>query len=527
MDRNEVIGFIKNALSKELKGSKKYSGNVSRAVFQGFSYGFGDEAEAFVRSVVGDKTYKENLEQIRSEIKKFRKDFPSDAVMSEIGGSIPTTFASAVGLAKLGLKNPNIIAMTDGFLYGFAAGEGGFRDRATQGGLSSILSGGLSRFLQGVSPSKEAQELIKRDVPLTVGQQYGGAIQKVEDALKNIPFTGQSVTNQQMRALQGFNNAVINEALTPIGIKIAKDKPILEAHREAKNAISKAYSEAITSELLIRDVNTVLKTFDESIDDLVLTEQASKNLKKQIRNIIKPRIKANSLGGQDLKSVESDLTRISTNLLGANTTSGQKEVGFGLGELQNLLRKELMSQNPLAADRLKKVNSAFRSFLPITTAVNKGLAKDGDFTAFQLLQSIRNVDKSARKNVTASGQMPLQDIARAGQKTLGNVMPDSGTTERLLTTGSLLGLPAFATSSYFDPNFLLAPIIQRGLYSDIGQNVAKNVLKLPSVKPTDLPLVGQFLPDQPLSITQLTSPSAGGMTSREDGLLGTQNRPLY
>ena len=58
MDRNEVIGFIKNALSKELKGSKKYSGNVSRAVFQGFSYGFGDEAEAFVRSVVGDKTYK-------------------------------------------------------------------------------------------------------------------------------------------------------------------------------------------------------------------------------------------------------------------------------------------------------------------------------------------------------------------------------------------------------------------------------------------------------------------------------------
>ena len=103
MNREEVLGFIKNALKSDIKGTQKYSGNVSRAVFQGFSYGFGDEAEAFVRSVVGEKTYKENLGQIRSEIKKFRKDFPADAVMSEIGGAVPTTFASAVGLAKLGL----------------------------------------------------------------------------------------------------------------------------------------------------------------------------------------------------------------------------------------------------------------------------------------------------------------------------------------------------------------------------------------------------------------------------------------
>ena len=526
MDREEVLSFIKDALKSDIKGTQKYSGNVSRAVFQGFSYGFGDEAEAFVRSVVGDKTYKENLGQIRSEIKKFRKDFPADAVMSEIGGSIPTTFASAVGLAKLGLKSPHIIAMTDGFLYGFGAGEDGVVNRGGQGVLSSTLSGGLSRFLQGISPSKDAQELMKKGVKLTVGQQYGGAIQKVEDAFKNIPFTGQSVTDQQMKGLKTFNNTVINEALTPIGGKIGKNKSMIEAHAEAQKLIGKAYQKAITPDLIIHDANTLLKNFDDEIENLVLTEQAAKNLKKLITNTVKPRIKVGALSGQDLKNVESDLTKLISNKLGKDTTSGQKEVGYGLSQLQIALRKELMEQNPFSANQLKDANAAFRNFVPITNAVNKGLAKDGDFTAFQLLQSIRGADKSARKNLTASGGMPLQDLARAGQNTLGNVMPDSGTTERLLTTTGLLGLPALGSLNV-DPLYLTAPIIQRGLYTDLGQELSRKVLNIPNVKPTDIPLIGKYLPEQPLSLMQLISPSAGGMTSREEGLLGTSNYSLY
>jgi hypothetical protein len=525
MNREEVLGFIKNALKTDIKGTQKYSGNVSRAVFQGFSYGFGDEAEAFVRSVVGEKTYKENLGQIRSEIKKFRKDFPADAVMSEIGGAVPTTFASAVGLAKLGLKSPHIIAMTDGFLYGFGAGEDGVRNRASQGTLSSVLSGGLSRFLQGISPSKEAQELMKKGVKLSIGQQYGGAIQKVEDALKNIPFSGQSITNTQMKALKSYNNMLLDEALKPIGGKVNSKGSMIENHNQAQKLIAKAYQEVITPDLLINDANILLKNFDDQIDDLVLSEQATKNLKKLITKVVKPRIKVGVLSGQDLKFVESDLTNLITKL--SKGSSGQKEVGFGLSQLQNTLRTELMTQNPFSANQLKDVNTAFRNFVPITNAVNKGLAKDGNFTAFQLLQSIRGADKSARKTSTASGEMPLQDLARAGQKTIGNVMPDSGTTERVLTTTGLLGGYPLLSGGYIDPLYLTAPIIQRGLYTDLGQELSRKVLNIPNVKPTDIPLIGKYLPEQPLSLMQLTTPSAGGMTSREEGLLGTSNYPLY
>ena len=46
---------------------------MARAVLQGLSFGTADEAEAALRSLMGDETYAENLSDIRSEIKILQK----------------------------------------------------------------------------------------------------------------------------------------------------------------------------------------------------------------------------------------------------------------------------------------------------------------------------------------------------------------------------------------------------------------------------------------------------------------------
>ena len=153
-------------------------------------YGFGDEAEAYVRSVLGEETYSQNLEQIRNEIKIFRKNNPRTAISSEILGSLPTSFAGAVALGKLGLKSPVLVAGLEGFTYGFGTGENDAKDRATQGAVSSALAAGLTKFIGKVPATPEAEMLIDRGVRLTPGQTLGGAAKKLEDASTSVPLGG-------------------------------------------------------------------------------------------------------------------------------------------------------------------------------------------------------------------------------------------------------------------------------------------------------------------------------------------------
>ena len=57
---------------------------LSRSVGQGLLFGFADEAEAFVRSLAGDKGYEENLETIRSELDAFREQAQGASTCSSI-----------------------------------------------------------------------------------------------------------------------------------------------------------------------------------------------------------------------------------------------------------------------------------------------------------------------------------------------------------------------------------------------------------------------------------------------------------
>ncbi len=509
MNRDQIISFIQNRLQREVTPPPKFGTNLVRtAVGQGFLYGFGDEAEAYVRSVLGEETYSQNLEQIRNEIKIFRKNNPRTAISSEILGSLPTSFAGAVALGKLGLKSPVLVAGLEGFTYGFGTGENDAKDRATQGAVSSALAAGLTKFIGKVSATPEAEMLIDRGVRLTPGQTLGGAAKKLEDASTSVPLGGSAVTDKQLRARKDFNLASINQALEPLKDSIPSKRFIFDqstaipdAIEQATAFIDKAYKSALTDDLSLVNARTVLDSIEENVENLVLTENAQKIVNKQIKKVISPRIRNGELKGAEIKSIDEDLGKLITNF--GKGTSGSREVAQALKEIKSIFRNELLVQNPTASKQLRDADRAYRNMMPILRATVSAAKNDGVFTPNMLMQGIKSSDLTKRKINVAKGQAPLQDLAVAGQRTIGETLPESGTASRLLASGGLLGYgigidPFVATT---------VPLVQRGLYSDLGQNFLNRIMRNSN-------------------LLSLATPSVGGQSNVEEGLLG-QTVPLY
>jgi len=61
---------------------------LARSVGQGVTFGFGDEIEAAFRSLFGEETYREAVDDVRREIDAFREDNPALAYGSEIASSL-------------------------------------------------------------------------------------------------------------------------------------------------------------------------------------------------------------------------------------------------------------------------------------------------------------------------------------------------------------------------------------------------------------------------------------------------------
>jgi len=122
--------------------------NFGRQGAQGMSFGSSDEIEAALRSLLGEKSYSENLDSIRSELAKFDEENPEASMGAFIAGIAPTLGISAPALfARLATRlgkygATSALGALGGFTEGFLTGEG-TRDRieggATWGAIGSVL----------------------------------------------------------------------------------------------------------------------------------------------------------------------------------------------------------------------------------------------------------------------------------------------------------------------------------------------------------------------------------------------------
>lgn len=131
-------------LEKDLVG-------MARTMGQGASFGSADEIEAYLRSVIGDKSYSENLNVIRESLKKFDEENPEKSTALFFAGVAPTLGLSAPRLLQgIGyLKSAGVGALA-GFTEGFLSGEG-TRDRIEEGATGAIIGGVAGPAIFGAS----------------------------------------------------------------------------------------------------------------------------------------------------------------------------------------------------------------------------------------------------------------------------------------------------------------------------------------------------------------------------------------
>ena len=158
--------------------------NFSRQFAQGLSFSSSDEIEAFMRSVLGDKSYSDNLDQIREELKKFDEENPEASTAAFFTGILPTLAVTApAAITRLGVMTGSAtIGALGGFTEGFLSGEGA-RDRTatgiTQGALGAVLGPIIAKGTQFAPKLVEFATNLKNKLanvridPNTIGSNLG------------------------------------------------------------------------------------------------------------------------------------------------------------------------------------------------------------------------------------------------------------------------------------------------------------------------------------------------------------------
>jgi hypothetical protein len=164
-------------LGKDLVGA-------GRQFAQGLSFSSADEIEAYLRSVIGDKSYSENLNVIRENLKKFDEENPEASTASFFAGVLPTLAITApAAITRLGvMAGSATIGALGGFTEGFLSGEGA-RDRTatgiTQGALGAVLGPIIAKGTQFAPKLIEFATSLKNKLanvrvdPNTIGSNLG------------------------------------------------------------------------------------------------------------------------------------------------------------------------------------------------------------------------------------------------------------------------------------------------------------------------------------------------------------------
>ena len=453
------------AAAKPERSGSLFKDVARNVVGQGVLAGFGDEAEAGLRTgfgLAGD--YKGTRDKIRQENAAYEEAHPIASTVGEIGGTLATLpFTGGAGaLAKgtaLGAKAAGAIgkAGTAGKYALAGAGQGALtgagkaneledvaEDAATGGVVGGALGGlgGLvAKGLAAPTASKEVQQLrdlgvksltpaqLLHDVPLV-----GRGLNLFEQGLSSVPISGAMVRSAREGAAQEFSEAAMNKVLKPIlkegeeGVKGAAGKSVRDMVDETYKKIGSKYDE-ITPKLKLKLEGNFYKQMDQTFlgpDSPVshLGLQAKTELFNQAQTIVGQHAKNGNLTGEAFRRVEKDLNTAAKSFY----NKGEQESGQAMKEVLDQLRTHLELQNPSVGTELKKIHKAFREFLPIEKAASLGGTESGGLITPQRLGSGVKASSGARQFGRGTGQ--LQDLAETGTKVLGENLPSSGTTER-------------------------------------------------------------------------------------------------
>ncbi len=190
--------------------------NLTRAVLgQGLGMGWGDEAEAWLRSKLGDQPYEQALGQIRQEYARYARENPATAMAAEFAGGM----APAVGMM---------------FVPGAQGAAAAQAQRSTMGALARLAAlGGATGAVSGAGTAEEGGRVGGAVTGGTLGTIIGGGAPVV---LRSAKGAGQWLRERlaptesviSSRAGEKMTQAMRESGLTPQQIEqmVARDRAL-------------------------------------------------------------------------------------------------------------------------------------------------------------------------------------------------------------------------------------------------------------------------------------------------------------
>lgn len=430
-----------------------------------------DRGVGAVLNKVGiDTGYKERYENYKGRTQAqpgVASGFPQSGTIGKIAGSIAGTLPASVYLGPLAG------GATAGALLSESDTAGGV---ALDTAIGGALGYGADKLLKGVSKavrpatiSNDAAALQAEGVPLTVGQAIGGAAKRIEDKAASVPVFGDAIVKAQGRATEGFNRAAFNRALAPIGQKLPMNKQV---GREAVDYVAETLGKEYDN-VLSQMTGTADSQFVQDMTGIIAKAQSSlpepqyKQFQRIVETQISGKAKGNAFSSDVLKGVESELSRLAKGYAG-DASFDNRMLGETIDEVQTVFRDMVARSNPQQAMALAKVNEGYANFVRLRQAAASVGAEDGVFTAPQLQNAVKGLDKSVGKGQFARGKALMQDLSEAGKNVLPSKVPNSGTADRLLL--------AAGPAAFLDPSIAMAAISGPALYSPMGQKLALGAL---------------------------------------------------
>ena len=234
--------------------------NRARALASGAMYSFGDEAEARVRSMMGQGEYEPLVKDIRQQYAQYGKENPGEAMGLELGGGLAGAFVPGVGLTG-GIENALMRAGAAGAGAGGLSALGSMEDKfgnladtagkvtggaALGGTLGTVLgavpklASGLGNLLQRAPTEAQAAEkameianrAIGRDqttpsqiyrqalrdekagVPSVAGELGGRNLSSLMDTALTVPSEGREALAKELAGLQTGASGRVEERIS-------------------------------------------------------------------------------------------------------------------------------------------------------------------------------------------------------------------------------------------------------------------------------------------------------------------------
>ena len=483
-----------NVTQKEPKYNK--TAETARSFAGGALFEFADEIEAGLRTLattgkIGGEEYKKLRDELRQKQKDFAEENPELSLGTKIaGGIVMPGGLIAKGATKAATIGKNIIQGSGyGGLYGAGVAEETsdiprdvFENSLIGGGTSGIL-GGVGR---AISPKLQpgAKELQEKGIKLTPGQAFGGTTETLEQSATGIPLIGNLIKGSRGESFKEFNKAAVNKALEPLGVKIPKEATGRNIITEGRKIITKSYDE-IAEKMTFTpkpgisvSFNKVVGKYGNDLDDKQI---------KLLRTVVDDVIDKTSkpMNGKQIQRLQQDIKKKMGRY--AKSTGSEQAYFEALQDTFRVLETNLQKQNPKLAKQMRDTNKAFGGFATVETAMAKARGLDATFTPEALAGAVKTGDKSMRKRLYSSGDLPLSQFSDEGISVLGSKVPDSGTTGRGLTSLFLGG-----GAGMIDPTAGVLTGISTLPYSNIGRNLFNTIVN-ESNRPRGIKNLGDYI----------------------------------